>query len=85
MRWEETEHWSWENTADRLLEAFPSGELVSRQTWIPAGSQTVKVRTLRKVEADVGQFRLRFPANTVVDAPISTLAHLFECGLVTEI
>ena len=85
MRWEETEAWSWDNTADRLLGAFPSGGLVSRQTWVPAGSQTVKVRTLRKVEADVGQFRLRFPADTVVDVPISTLAHLFECGLVTEI
>jgi glycosyltransferase involved in cell wall biosynthesis len=85
MRWEETEHWSWDNTADRLLAAFPAGGLMANKRWIPAGSQTVKVRTLCKVEADVGQFRLRFPADTVVDVPISTLRHLFECGLVTEI
>lgn len=85
MKWEWAESWSWDNTATRLLEAFPAGKPLKEKRWVPSGKVTMKVRTLRKVEADVGEFRLRFPANAVVDIPVSTLAHLRECGLVTEI
>lgn len=85
LRWEECERWSWDATADRLLEVFPGGPVVPTKTWMEAGSQKVKVRTLRKVDAQVGQYRLQFPANQIVEVPISTLAHLFECRMVTEI
>ena len=85
MRWEAAERWSWDQTADRLLEVFPPGVPMADPVWMPAGQVKVKVRTLKKVEADVGAFRLRFPANAEVEVPVSTLTHLVECGLVTEI
>lgn len=85
MRWERVEGWSWDSTADRLLEVFPPGGVIKKKKWVPAGSDLVEVLTLQKVEADVGDYRLRFPAGEVVQVPTSTLLHLVDCGLVTEI
>jgi glycosyltransferase involved in cell wall biosynthesis len=85
MRWEKAERWSWDATADRLTEVFPPGNIIENPVWKPAGKIVARVRTLKKIEADVGEFRLRFPAGAEVDVPVSTLAHLAECGLVTEI
>ena len=84
-RWEDCERWSWDATADQLLDVFPGGGLLNEQTWLSAGRDLVWVRTLRKVEADVGDHRLRFPADAEVQVPSATLYHLVECGLVTEI
>jgi glycosyltransferase involved in cell wall biosynthesis len=85
MRWERVEEWSWDRTANKLLEAFPAGEVLPNPVWTPAGQGKVRVRTLKRVEADVGAYRLRFPANAEVEIPLSTLTHLTQCGLVTEI
>ena len=84
-RWEKAEVWSWDRTADRLTEVFPPGKVIENPVWQPSGMSEVLVRTLQRVEADVGSYRLRYPAGVEVKVPISTLAHLVECGLVTEI
>lgn len=85
-RWEQVEErFTWDRAADALLRVFPGKPALKVKRWEDSGKQTVKVRTLRKVEADVGVFHFKFPANTEVDVPISTLAHLVECGLVTEL
>lgn len=85
-RWEQVdERFTWDRAADALLRVFPAGSQLKAKRWEDFGKQTVKVRTLRKVSADVGVFRFRFPANTVVEVPVSTLTHLVECGLVTEL
>ena len=85
-RWEQVdERFTWDRAADALLRVFPAGSKLKAKRWEDFGKQTVKVRTLRKVEADVGVFRFRFPANAVVEVPVSTLTHLVECGLVTEL
>jgi glycosyltransferase involved in cell wall biosynthesis len=84
-RWEDCHGWSWDNTADRLLEVFPAGGLVETEKWEQSGQGMVMVRTLSQIEADVGRYRLRFPANEVVEIPRSTLSHLLDCGVVTQI
>ena len=85
-RWEQVEErFTWDRAADAVLRAFPGGSTLTEKRWEDAGLKKAKVRTLRKVVADVGVYSFRFPANTVVDVPISTVAHLIEVGAVTEL
>lgn len=85
-RWEQVdERFTWDRAADALLRVFPGKPRLKQQHYEDAGRQTVKVRSLRRVVADVGVFHFNFPANTVVDVPISTLAHLIEVKAVTEL
>lgn len=85
VRFENTLHLSWDNTARRIMDVFPPGPVVEGGAWTDAGGKKVRVRVLRSARVDVGAYHLRLVAGQETQVPISTLAHLFECGLVTEI
>lgn len=85
MRFEATLDWTWDRSARQLLEVFPPGGIVPQGDWLDAGGRKVRVRALRSAVCDVGQYHLRLVKDQEVYVPISTLMHLFECGLVTEL
>jgi glycosyltransferase involved in cell wall biosynthesis len=83
-RWRSTAAWTWDSAADRLLDLFPAGGLVT-STRLVRMEPPVTVRALRRVEADIGAHRIRADAGTVFDVPASTVPQLIESGLVTEL
>ena len=84
-RFEQTLHLSWDQTARRIMEVFPPGKTIPETEWMDAGGKKIKVRALRTAQADVGAYHLTFRAGHETEVPVSTLAHLFACGMVTEI
>lgn len=85
-RWKKTSGWTWDRTARRILEVFPPGGTIPTDApWIDAGGRRIKVRVLRNAVCDVGQYHLKLVKGEETTVPISTLMHLYECGLVTEL
>ena len=83
-RWRKVQDWSWQASADKLLEAFPAGGVVPKTGW-QALSFPVKVRAIRHVEADIGDYRIRARNGDVFEVPSSTVAQLVESGCVVEL
>lgn len=77
--------YSWEASADTLLRVFPPSGRLSEKVWVKAGKQRVLVEAVKKVEADVGEYRIRMASGERQAVPVSVVSHLIECGLVKEI
>ncbi len=84
-RHKKTLDFSWANSAARLLEAHPAGGLLPEKKWVSSGQMPTRVRALKNVEADVGEFKIRMYRGQEADIPTSTLTHLVEVGAVCEI
>lgn len=85
VRAERTFRFTWGNAANILLAGLPPGGLLTEKEWMPAGGTGRMVRALRKVEADVGIYKIRLQAGEEGLIPAVTLEHLVSCGAVTEI
>lgn len=83
-RWRSTAAWTWDQSVDRLLEVFPAGGTVNTQHFVRL-QPPVSVRALKRVEADIADYRLRADAGDVFDVPASTVAQLIRSGLVVEL
>jgi len=83
-KWRRVKRWSWEASADRLLEVFPAGGLVPDRVWHELSSP-VQVRALKPVYADIGVHRIRAEKGALLNVPASTVAQLVESGLVVEV
>ena len=69
---------------DKLLAAHPPSGMLSVKRWKPAGEHLICVKALKKVEADVGAYKIRIPNGEVKWIPVSTFDSLVESGNVTE-
>lgn len=83
-RHKKTLGFSWDNTVDKLLTAHPPTGMLSVKRWKPAGENLVCVRALKKVEADIGTYKIRIPNGELKWVPVSTFDALVESGSVTE-
>jgi hypothetical protein len=83
-RHKKTLGFSWEHTLDKLLAAHPPSGMLSVKRWKPAGEHLICVKALKKVEADVGAYKIRIPNGEVKWIPVSTFDSLVESGNVTE-
>lgn len=83
-RAERTLKYSWEAATDILLREFPPAGRLPNKVWVKAGTQRRLVRALKRVEADIGDYKIRIPDGEVQAVPISTIPTLLECGLIEE-
>lgn len=84
VRHKKTLGFSWDNTVDKLLTAHPPTGRLSVKRWKPAGENLVCVKALKKVEADIGTYKIRIPNGELKWVPVSTFDALVESGCVTE-
>jgi hypothetical protein len=85
VRAERTSRFTWGNAANILLAGLPPGGLLPEKEWMPAGGTGRMVRALRKVEADVGIYKIRLKAGEEGMVSAVTVEHLVSSGAVTEI
>lgn len=81
----QTHRYSWENSARVLLQVHPPSGVVDRNVWRPAGENLIKVQAKRKVEADIGNHKIRISAGQQAFVPVSCLDALLWSDSVTEI
>ena len=85
QRFENTLQFTWDNCVKELMQVFPPGGTIKQGDWLDAGGRKIKVRALKTAVCDVGQYHLKLVKDQETYVPISTIMHLYECGLVTEI
>ena len=85
VRAERTRRFSWENTAKIMLGGLPAGGLLAEKEWVMAGSAGRLVRALRRVDADVGVYKVRLRKGEEGLVPVGVLEHLVSAGAVPEI
>ena len=85
VRHQRVAHFTWGNSADRLLEAHSPGGRLKEKIWVGAGLLPVAVRANRHVDAQVGVHRIRLRSGETGKIPTCTLEQLVESGAVSEI
>jgi hypothetical protein len=58
--------------------------MLTTKKWKPSGENLVCVRALKKVEADIGAYKIRIPNGELKWVPVSTFDALVDSGNVTE-
>jgi hypothetical protein len=58
--------------------------MLTTKKWKPAGENLVCVKALKKVEADIGAYKIRIPKGELKWIPVSTFDVLVDSGNVTE-
>lgn len=84
-RAERTLKYSWEAATDILLREFPPAGRLTNKVWVKSGALRRLVKAVKRVEADVGEYRLRIAPGEIQAVPVSTIQHLLDCELVEEI
>ena len=85
IRAERTARFTWGNAANILLGGLPPGGLLKDKEWVYCGGDGRLVRALRKVEADVGIYKIRLKVGEEKLIPAVTVEHLVSSGAVAEI
>lgn len=78
-------HFTWANSAQKLLEAHPPAGRLTEKVWEGAGLLPATVRANRHVDAQVGAHRIRMRRGETGQIPTCTLEQLLESGAVSEI
>lgn len=81
----EAAEYTWDNAARELLKSAKPGKNLKNPLWMLADDITVKVKALKKIEADIGRHRIKMQKDETQWIPINAKNVLLEAGAIIPV